>query len=123
MVLLFQQGQCRIHGTRAGGIRAAATLFDGLDDFIAVTGADLDQRQHDQRQVAAAEDALGPFATPSSTWATWAAHAAHAVTALVEAARAAAMHVVFVAMFAMVVVMLAAMAVMMMAAVAVFCVL
>jgi cytochrome b len=111
MVLLFQQGQGRIHGARAGGVGAAATLFDGLDDFIAVAGADFNQRQHDQRQVAAAEDALGPFAATSSTWTTGAAMA-HAVAALVEAARTTAMHEVFVAVFAvMVVVMLAAMAV------------
>lgn len=80
VVLLFQQGERGIHGARAGGVGAAATLFDGLDDFIAVARTDLDQRQHDQRQVAAAKDALGPFAAPAP--ATGAAMA-HAVAALV----------------------------------------
>ena len=86
-----------------------------------MTWTDLDQRQHDQRQVAAAKDALGPFAAPPSTGAAM----AHAVATLVKAARAAAVHgvgVTFVAMLAVMMVVLAAMAMMMMAAVAVFCV-
>ena len=92
-----------------------------------MAGADFNQRQHDQRQVAAAKYALCPFA---ATAASTGAAVTHAVATLIEAARTATVQGVFaavlVAMLAVMVMLLAAMAVMTMvtilAAVAVFCV-